>query len=90
MQLPDENKLAKSKKRKQAIAFLIFRILSYSVVAILFIILSFIVYKGISAISWDWPVRANRRWLEGIDEALRRRSSASDCLAGSAATAVAQ
>ena len=54
MQLPDEDKLAKSKKRKQALAFWIFRILSYSVVAILFIILSFIVYKGISAISWDF------------------------------------
>ena len=54
MQLPDENKLAKSKKRKQAIAFWIFRILSYSVVAILFIILSFIIYKGIGAISWDF------------------------------------
>ncbi len=54
MQLPDEDKLAKSKKRKQALAFCIFRILSYSVVAILFIILSFIVYKGISAISWDF------------------------------------
>lgn len=54
MQLPDENKLAKSKKRKQAIAFWIFRILSYSVVAILFIILSFIIYKGIGAISWSF------------------------------------
>lgn len=54
MQLPDENKLAKSKKQKQAFAFWIFRILSYSVVAILFIILSFIVYKGISAISWNF------------------------------------
>lgn len=54
MQLPDENKLAKSKKRKQAIAFWIFRILSYSVVAILFIILAFIIYKGIGSISWNF------------------------------------
>lgn len=54
MQLPDENKLAKSKMLKQAIAFWIFRILSYAVVAILFVILSFIVYKGISSISWDF------------------------------------
>ena len=54
MQTIDENKLARSKKRKQAIAFGIFRILSYSVVAILFIILSFIIYKGFSAISWDF------------------------------------
>ena len=39
MQLPDENKLAKTKRRKEAIAFGIFRLMSYSVVAILFIIL---------------------------------------------------
>jgi phosphate transport system permease protein len=50
----DENKLAKRKKRKQAIAFWIFRILSYSVVAILFIILAFIVVKGISVINWNF------------------------------------
>ena len=52
--LPDENKLAKSKKRNQAIAFWIFRLLSYSIIAILFIILSFIIVKGISAISWNF------------------------------------
>lgn len=50
----DENKLAKQKKRNQSIAFWIFRLLSYSIIAILFIILSFIVYKGVSAISWDF------------------------------------
>jgi len=50
----DENKLAKKKKRNQAIAFWIFRLLSLSVVAILFIILSFIIVKGFSAISWDF------------------------------------
>jgi phosphate transport system permease protein len=54
MKFPDENKLVKSKKRKQAAAFWAFRLLSYSVVAILFIILSFIIYKGISALSWDF------------------------------------
>ncbi|MCW3083358.1 MAG: phosphate transporter, permease protein PstA [Bacteroidetes bacterium] len=52
--MPDENKLAKSKKRKQAVAFGIFRILTYSIVAILFIILSFIIYKGISVINWNF------------------------------------
>ncbi len=52
--MPDENKLAKSKKRKQAIAFGIFRILTYFIVAILFTILSFIVYKGISVINWGF------------------------------------
>jgi phosphate transport system permease protein len=50
----DENKLAKRKKQQQAVAFWILRILSYSVVAILFVILSFIIYKGASAISWEF------------------------------------
>ncbi|MDQ3048306.1 MAG: phosphate ABC transporter permease PstA [Bacteroidota bacterium] len=54
MKLPDENKLAQTKRRNESIAFWILRILSYSVVAILFIILSFIVYKGISSISWGF------------------------------------
>ncbi|MDF2437381.1 MAG: phosphate transporter, permease protein PstA [Bacteroidota bacterium] len=54
MQLPDEHKLASSKKRKQAIAFWIFRIFSYAIIAILFSILSFITYKGFSAISWGF------------------------------------
>jgi phosphate transport system permease protein len=54
MNLPDEHKLAKRKKRKQAVAFWIFRILSYSIIAILFTILSFIIYKGFSVISWDF------------------------------------
>jgi len=49
-----ENKLAKTKKRNQAIAFWIFRLLTYSIVAILFIILSFIIYKGISVINWSF------------------------------------
>ncbi len=50
----DENKLAKSKKRNQEIAFWILRIFSYSVIAILFVILSFIVIKGISVINWNF------------------------------------
>ncbi len=50
----DENKLAKTKKRNQSIAFWIFRILGFMVIAILFMILSFIVSKGISVISWDF------------------------------------
>jgi phosphate transport system permease protein len=54
MNKPDEHKLAKRKKLKQGFAFWIFRLLSYSVVAILFIILSFIIYKGFSSISWDF------------------------------------
>ncbi len=54
MQNIDENKLAKQKKRNQFIAFWIFRLLSYSIIAVLFTILSFIIVKGISAISWDF------------------------------------
>ena len=48
----DENKLAKTKKRNQSIAFWIFRILGFMVIAILFMILSFIVSKGISVTPW--------------------------------------
>lgn len=50
----EENKLGKRKRRNEAIAFGILGSLSYFVVAILFIILSFIIYKGISVISWDF------------------------------------
>jgi phosphate transport system permease protein len=54
LEAPDENKLVKRKKRNQFIAFGILRLLSYSIVAILFIILSFIIYKGIGVISWNF------------------------------------
>ena len=54
MQVLDEDKLARRKKQQQAIAFWILRILSYSIVAILIVILSFIIYKGASALSWDF------------------------------------
>ena len=50
----NENKIIQRKKRNQFIAFWIFRLLSYFIVSILFIILSFIIYKGSSAISWDF------------------------------------
>lgn len=46
--------MATKKQIKQAIAFNIFRVISLSVVAILFIILGFIVIRGISAISWEF------------------------------------
>lgn len=49
-----DDKMVRRKRRNQAIAFGIFRLLSYSIVAILFIILSYIIYKGSSAISWDF------------------------------------
>jgi phosphate transport system permease protein len=47
-----------SKRWSQAIAFTIFKLMSYSVVAILILILGFIVTKGIGAISWDFLTKA--------------------------------
>lgn len=42
------------KRYSQNLAFWIFRLLSFMVVAILFIILGFLVYNGIKVISWDF------------------------------------
>jgi len=49
-----ENSLAKKKRRNQKIAFGIFSFTSYAIVALLFIILAFIVIKGIGVISWEF------------------------------------
>lgn len=49
-----ENKLARRKRINQKIAFGIFTIINYSIVALLFVILAFIVVKGIGAISWEF------------------------------------
>ena len=49
-----ENKLAFKKKRNQNIAFGIFSLISYAIVALLFVILAFIVVKGIGVISWEF------------------------------------
>jgi phosphate transport system permease protein len=46
------------KKVKQKIAFILFRALSLLVVGILFWILGFIVYRGVSAISWEFLTTA--------------------------------
>jgi len=48
----------KQKRRTQTIAFTIFKIMSYSVVALLFLILGFIVMKGIGVINWDFLTKA--------------------------------
>jgi phosphate transport system permease protein len=48
------SKSERAKRLKQAIAFNTFRILSFSVVAILFVILSFIFIKGIKVINWEF------------------------------------
>ena len=42
------------KRRSQWLAFGIFKLLSYSIVLILFAILGFIIYKGIGVISWEF------------------------------------
>ena len=44
----------KAKHRSQKIAFGLFRLLSLCIVLILFVILGFIIYKGIGAISWEF------------------------------------
>lgn len=49
-----EIRLAKQKRRNQKIAFGLFQFTSYTVVALLFVILSFIVIKGIGVISWEF------------------------------------
>lgn len=48
------DRLAKRKRRNQNIAFGLFQLISYSIVAVLFIILAFIVVKGIGVISWEF------------------------------------
>ncbi|HSD13933.1 MAG TPA: phosphate ABC transporter permease PstA [Flavobacterium sp.] len=48
------NRLAKRKRRNQNIAFGLFQLISYSIVALLFVILAFIVIKGFSVISWEF------------------------------------
>ncbi|TAL63277.1 MAG: phosphate ABC transporter permease PstA [Bacteroidetes bacterium] len=52
--MAEGEKISSNKMLKQAIAFNLFRILSFSVVAILIIILSFITIKGFRAISWEF------------------------------------
>lgn len=44
----------KNKKTTQLIAFTIFRLLGFIIVAILFTILGFIIYQGIGVISWEF------------------------------------
>lgn len=48
----------RKKRWSQAIAFTIFKLMSYSVVAILFLILGFIVVRGIGVISWEFLTQA--------------------------------
>ena len=48
----------KNKRYSQAIAFTIFKLMSYLVVEILILILGFIISKGIGVISWDFLTKA--------------------------------
>ena len=54
----NEDKLSRSKKRNQKVAFVFLGIIGYSIVAILIAILSFITYKGMGAISWDFITKS--------------------------------
>lgn len=54
MKAVDENKLSIKKRRTQNFAFFTLGFLGYTIVAILLVILTFIVVKGISAVSWDF------------------------------------
>jgi phosphate transport system permease protein len=54
METQSEKKLAKGKRLKQKIAFTLFGALGYLIVAILVAILSFIIFKGFKAISWNF------------------------------------
>lgn len=48
------SKIKTSKRVSQWIAFSLFRVVSYSIVGILFLILGFIIVRGLSVISWDF------------------------------------
>lgn len=59
------DKTDKKKRWSQAIAFTIFKLMSYSVVAVLFLILGFIITKGIGVINWEFLTQAPK---EGMTE----------------------
>jgi len=54
-----------SKRIKQIVAFSFFKLVSFSVVAILFLILGFIVVRGISVISWDFLTKMPEDGMSG-------------------------
>lgn len=54
IKMSQQSSLAKRKRRNQNIAFGIFSVTSYAIVALLFVILAFIVVKGIGVISWEF------------------------------------
>ena len=68
-----QDKITKKKKRTQNIAFAVLGILTYSVIAILFVILSFIIYKGASVISWDFITQPDAVLTKGVEEILGKQ-----------------
>lgn len=54
----DTSLFSKRRRITQNLMFTLFRIFSYSIVAILFFILGFIIVKGIGVISWDFITQA--------------------------------
>lgn len=59
------DKTDKKKRWSQVVAFTIFKLMSYSVVAILLLILGFIVVRGIGVINWEFLTQAPK---EGMTE----------------------
>lgn len=55
----------RSKKITESVAFWIFRILTFGVVGVLVLILGFLVYNGISVISWDFLTKAPEDGMTG-------------------------
>lgn len=53
-QIKQAGNINKKKRLSQAVAFTLFKLMSYSVVAILIFILGFIISKGIGVISWEF------------------------------------
>ena len=53
------------KKITEFVAFWIFRFLTFSVVGLLILILGFLVYNGISVISWDFLTKAPEDGMTG-------------------------
>lgn len=53
------------KKITELVAFWIFRVLTFSVVGLLILILGFLVYNGISVISWDFLTKAPEDGMTG-------------------------
>ncbi|GAA4295117.1 phosphate ABC transporter permease PstA [Nibribacter koreensis] len=63
MGFQEGTKKGDSKRLKQTLAFGVFKVMSFLVVAILVIILGFIIFNGISAISWEFLTEMPREGM---------------------------